>query len=107
MDAHGSRGNAKEATYGLGRVAFERMLHDFPFARGEDALRRRIPGTGLGLAIVKNLAELHGGSVRAKSAGEGKGSEFVVRLPLTDAGPSTATRPRPSRPGRSPTTRSG
>jgi CheY-like chemotaxis protein len=37
---------------------------------------------GLGLSIVKHLAELHGGAVRAKSPGEGKGSTFVVVLPL-------------------------
>jgi signal transduction histidine kinase/CheY-like chemotaxis protein len=39
-------------------------------------------GLGLGLAIVKKLAELHGGSVRAKSGGVGKGSTFIVSLPI-------------------------
>ena len=41
-------------------------------------------GLGLGLTLVKRLAELHGGSVEAKSLGIGKGSEFVVTLPLGD-----------------------
>ena len=39
-------------------------------------------GLGLGLAIVRSLVELHGGTVTAKSDGPGKGSEFVVELPL-------------------------
>jgi two-component system, sensor histidine kinase len=39
-------------------------------------------GLGLGLSLVRHLVELHGGEVTAMSAGEGKGSTFVVRLPL-------------------------
>jgi CheY-like chemotaxis protein len=39
-------------------------------------------GLGIGLALAKALVELHGGSIEARSDGPGKGSEFVVRLPL-------------------------
>ena len=48
----------------------------------------------MGRSLVKPLAELHGGSVRADSPGEGHGSEFVVRLPLA-AAPATPVRPIP------------
>ena len=41
-------------------------------------------GLGLGLALVRSLAELHGGRVQARSDGRGKGSEFIVRLPLAE-----------------------
>lgn len=40
-------------------------------------------GLGIGLSLVKRLVEMHNGSVEAKSDGEGKGSEFIVRLPIT------------------------
>ena len=46
------------------------------------------PGLGLGLSVVKNLTERHGGSVKAVSEGPGKGSEFIVRLPLREANPT-------------------
>jgi CheY-like chemotaxis protein len=55
-----------------------------PFIQGEQSLARAAGGLGLGLALVKGLVELHGGSVRAASAGPGQGSELVARLPLIE-----------------------
>lgn len=56
--------------------------------RQEDAsTTRKHGGLGLGLAIVKQIAELHGGTVGVRSAGEGHGAEFSIRLPLaSDSG---------------------
>ena len=51
------------------------------FRQEDGSISRRHGGLGLGLAIVRHLVELHAGSVEASSAGEGKGSRFVVRLP--------------------------
>jgi len=52
-----------------------------PFVQAEETLDRTQGGLGLGLAVLKGLAELHGGTVSARSEGPGKGAEFVVRLP--------------------------
>jgi PAS domain S-box-containing protein len=61
-----------------------------PFAQADRTLGRAQGGLGIGLTLVKRLAELHGGSIRARSAGLGKGSEFTVRLPAAK-GPAAAT----------------
>ncbi|MEJ7601304.1 MAG: response regulator [Kofleriaceae bacterium] len=52
-----------------------------PFAQTRQSLDRSQGGLGLGLAIVHNLVSLHGGTVRAESAGPGRGSELMVSLP--------------------------
>lgn len=51
-----------------------------PFYRARNVVDAQIHGNGLGLALVKQIAEAHGGSVRAKSEA-GKGSEFTIELP--------------------------
>jgi PAS domain S-box-containing protein len=63
---------------GLLRTLFE------PFRQADRSLERSRGGLGLGLALVRGLIELHGGEVEARSEGPGRGSEFVVRLPLAD-----------------------
>ena len=50
-------------------------------------------GLGIGLTLVKRLVEMHGGSIEPRSAGEGMGSEFIVRLPILSK-PTTAAEPR-------------
>jgi PAS domain S-box-containing protein len=52
------------------------------FSQGDGTTSRRYGGLGLGLAICKQLVELHGGSIHAKSRGEGEGATFIVHLPL-------------------------
>ena len=52
------------------------------FRQADGTTTRAHNGLGLGLAIVRHLVELHGGSVRAESGGNGHGSTFVVRLPI-------------------------
>jgi len=62
----------------------EFLPHLFERFRQEDAsVTKSYSGLGLGLAIVKHLTEMHGGSVRAASEGEGKGATFVVSLPVS------------------------
>jgi signal transduction histidine kinase len=51
-------------------------------------------GLGLGLALVKHLVELHGGSVSVRSAGEGQGATFIVKLPLSIATITEEPQPR-------------
>ncbi|HET9489881.1 MAG TPA: ATP-binding protein [Methylomirabilota bacterium] len=65
------------------------------FRLGDAKTTREHGGLGLGLAIVRHLVELHGGAVRADSAGEGRGSMVTVRLPL-------AADPAPPREAASP-----
>jgi len=53
------------------------------FSQNDSSTTRAYGGLGLGLAISKQLVELHGGSIRATSAGEGLGSTFFVELPVS------------------------
>jgi signal transduction histidine kinase len=69
-------------------IAPEFLPHLFERFRQEDAsYSRGHGGLGLGLAIVKSLVELHGGRVQAVSDGPGRGSAFMIRLPIPPARP--------------------
>lgn len=55
------------------------------FVQVDQTLSRSQGGLGIGLSLVKRLVEMHGGAVEARSQGRGRGSEFIVRLPVVAA----------------------
>jgi hypothetical protein len=71
------------------------------FSQADASNTRPHAGIGLGLAIVKQLVELHGGSVRAKSAGPGHGATFCIELPLPSVANEAAHIPDRRHPSRS------
>jgi PAS domain S-box-containing protein len=76
---------------GIG-IAPEQLAHIFEmFSQVAPALERSEEGLGIGLSLVRGLVELHGGKVKAQSAGLGKGSEFIVRLPVAEIPPAACT----------------
>ena len=68
-DGIGIPGSMLEAVFGM-------------FTQVDRTLEKTTGGLGIGLSLVKGLVQLHGGTVEARSHGEGRGSEFVVRLPV-------------------------
>jgi len=71
--------SVKDEGVGIAPEMIERVFD--MFVQQEQTIARSQGGLGLGLTIVKSLVELHGGRVSVRSAGVGKGSEFVVDLP--------------------------
>ncbi|WP_293126141.1 PAS domain-containing protein [Microcoleus sp. bin38.metabat.b11b12b14.051] len=59
------------------------------FRQADSTITRKFGGLGLGLAIVRHLVELHGGTVKSDSLGEGQGATFTVRIPVMPLQPAT------------------
>jgi len=81
--------SVKDDGIGIAPQALTRIFE--MFSQIDGAAARSEGGLGIGLALVKGLLELHDGTIEAKSDGLGRGSEFIVRLPLTAAIPSEAS----------------
>jgi signal transduction histidine kinase len=65
---------------GLTPADLQRIFH--PFEQGGNTAGREKSGTGLGLALTREMAELHGGLIRAESGGLGQGATFSIALPV-------------------------
>ena len=85
------------ADTGVG-IASAFLPYVFEWFRQADPRSRSQSGLGLGLGIVRRLVQLHGGSVRAESLGEGKGATFTVTLPVHEPAVATVPALRPAEP---------
>jgi len=91
-----SRGESAEFQITDSGVGIHRDVLPFIFDRfrqADSSTTRTYGGLGLGLAIVRHIVDLHGGKVRAASAGEGRGATFTIQLP---AGQPLAGEPAPA-----------
>ena len=90
-DGHHASIAVKDSGIGIPRAALPRVFD--MFVQGDGSDHRAQTGLGIGLTIARSLVEMHGGMLEAYSRGPGKGSEFVVRLPLAGviAAPVDAT----------------
>ena len=73
--------SVQDSGIGLPHDALERIFE--PFGRAPNAVARNIEGLGLGLYICRRITEQHGGRLWAESAGEGRGTTMLVRLPVS------------------------
>jgi signal transduction histidine kinase len=72
--------SVKDNGIGIERETLTRIFE--MFAQADRSLERKHAGLGVGLTLARRLVELHGGRLEARSEGLGKGSEFIVRLPV-------------------------
>ena len=72
---------------GMG-IPADMLEHIFePFAQLDRSFERADGGLGIGLTLARKLVEMHGGRIEARSAGRGKGTEFLIHLPAIAAAP--------------------
>ena len=69
----------RDSGIGIDSDVLEQVFEPFFQLNSND---RRVSGLGIGLSLTRNLVEMHGGRITAQSDGAGRGSEFIVRLPL-------------------------
>ena len=82
LSSNGTAGEISVRDNGIG-ISADMLPRVFEmFTQVDRARKRSQGGLGIGLALAKRLVEMQGGKIEAKSAGEGQGSEFIVRLPL-------------------------
>jgi len=82
-EGHRVRIGVRDSGVGLDAAMLPRVFD--LFTQADRALDRRQGGLGIGLTVVRRIAELHGGTVAARSEGPGKGCEFVLYLPAPAA----------------------
>lgn len=91
--------SVRDTGIGLDPAAVPRIFD--MFARADEAGQRGQDGLGIGLTLARRVAELHGGTIEARSDGAGSGSEFRVRLPLLRRRPASLATAAPP-PGAAP-----
>jgi signal transduction histidine kinase len=89
LSAHADDGRVvvRVADTGIG-IEQERLHEVFDMFVQLDSSRAAAGGLGLGLTLARSIIERHGGTIEARSAGPGKGAEFIVRLPLESVPPA-------------------
>jgi signal transduction histidine kinase/ActR/RegA family two-component response regulator len=81
-ERHGNQVSISVKDGGIG-IPVDKLQAIFDmFVQVDPSLKRARGGLGIGLSLVRNLVDMHGGTVKAMSEGEGRGSEFVIKLPL-------------------------
>ena len=104
-ERHGSDAVVTVADNGIG-IPQDKLQSIFDmFTQIDQSVERSQGGLGIGLTLVQRLVRMHGGTVEARSAGAGLGSQFVVRLPIVIDGQEAATPMQTAAEGRMPTHR--
>ncbi len=88
--AKDGKGEVSISVRDTGRGIASDLLHSIfgMFVQGKDVFNRPVGGLGVGLALARSIVELHHGTLEAKSAGPGKGAEFILRLPAMSTQPA-------------------